>query len=730
MSKKEYIGITYDETALRIAKLRIRNKKPVLISTQSIELTSSLYKDDQSDPDSFNSEEADDLFNFDKSDDISDPKSDQDEFDILDNILEEQESDRGPEVDNLDFEEEDLTQQESDKKRSNELLLTEYFEQSSASKLITGLHIPFGKTTFQSLKGVNPDLMKKRELHEFFSEKLRPIHNIEVEKDQYSWIKYSNTGCLLAYSPESFELISLTESVQEYTKKKVIIQERLPDESIWAGMVRFNYNPSEEEITGLIAIGKTSSRVMFMKGDQILYILPIIPEGEESSIVLNTIFSKILFELDKGDLPKIDRLLLVQSSSMSEMAKVYFQRQFDNIEIELLELNESKIDLADPPEQTDLKLQPYMTAIGAALAASNIDSESFSDFSLVPDSVKEKQQLYKIDWHGVIILILIGITPLFLNHQYQLKSDELDSLEQRIELTEIQIENLRPLAELIDRYQFQTNMVTGEIDRILGLAEYSHEWSDVIKILNRGTSDLSGLWFSSIRNNSNNLSLTGFSLTREALPELARLFTDVNILNVSETEIREQRVYNFTMTVLNFRQDIPSFSPELPVNESRHMELEDTSGMIAYGLRDTVQSTTESNSEVPQEREVPESESAAEPVSETEAGVEPISESINVAQQSESTESAYGLRVVQSDTITGSYTIVVHSLQNENRALNERQRIEATGFKSVVMQVELPSGQTTWRVGIGQFASVVEALDSAGMLPSEMQEDYFISRIL
>lgn len=740
MAKKEYIGLTYDDEFLRIAKIRLNNKKkPVLVSTQTIKLSKALDSTDETEFETLESAEEQDIFNLESvHEPTTSPQEEEDEFDVLTNFsdlddeqteTENQDSKEPNGEDPFYLETEDADQSNSVEKRSNELLLTEYFEQCSAKKLITGMHIPFGKTSFQLLKGVNPSAMKKRDRHEFFVEKMRPVFSSEIEKDQYSWIQIEPTQSILAYTQDTYELVSLAESVQEYTHKKVILRERLPDESIWSGLLRFNYEVLENQITGLIAIGKSSSRVVFMKGKQIFSILPIITEGEESSIVLNTIFSKILFELDKGDLPGIDRLLLVQSETMGEMAKVYFQRQFENCEVDFLTLDRDKVELTDPDRQTPSHLQPYMSAIGAAFAAADVDPELFSDFSLLPNYIKEKQQLYKIEWHGAIILLLIGLSPLFLNQIYNKHANELNQLQNEIALTEIQIQSLRPLADLTENIQSQTRHLNQENAYLLDLAQYSHEWSDVMQILNSGTSDLSGIWITSIRNNASNLSMTGFSMTREALPRLAELFTDVNILNVNESEIREQRVYNFSMAVNNFRQDIPSFSPELPLPETRFMDVEESSD-IDTNITEQVQperpdpADNETSTTSPQNMALTENEIRA-----TSDPDVRLTES-NSESESIGSGSVYGLRVLHAETVPGSFAIVIHSLQSEQNALTERDRLTGLGYKSVVWKVELDSGLTTWRVGIGQFETVSNAMNSIESLPAEIRDDFFISRIL
>lgn len=742
-SKNEFIGLTYDDEFLRIAKVRLNSKKkPILVSTQTIELTKPLDSTETTEFETLDSADEQNIFDLESASGTTETSQEQDDFDVLTNFSdldeEQPESETQDEQDMNDddpfnLEAEVSEESSSVETRSNELLLTEYFEQCSAKKLITGLHIPFGKTSFQLLKGVDPSAMKKRDRHDFFAEKLRPVYVSEIEKDQYSWVQLESTKSILAYTQDSYELISLAESVQEYTDKKVILRERLPDESIWAGLLRYNYDVSEDQITGFIAIGKSRSRVVFMKGKQILSILPIITEGEESTVVLNTIYSKILFELDKGELPGIDRLLLVQSDTMGEMAKVYFQRQFENSEVDFLTLNQDKVELSDPGRQSPSHLQPYNSAIGAAFAAANVDPEQFSDFSLLPNYIKEKQHLYKIEWHGALILFLIGLTPLFLNFIYEINSNELNQLQNDIALTEIQIESLRPLADLTENIQQQTNQLKQENEYLLDLAQYSHEWSDVMQILNSGTADLSGLWFTSIQNNSSNLSMTGFSMTREALPRMAELFTEVNIMNVNESEIRDQRVYNFSMVVNNFRQDIPSFSPELPLPETRFLDVEDTSDIDINTTDQEQMQTAQVQPQTEQmqaqtEQVQPEQSSPVE--NETTTPSEPEVELTENVSEPESGGTIYGLRVLHADTVPGSFAIVIHSLQSEQNAHSERERLINMGYKSVVWQVELESGLTTWRVGIGQFETVVDALNSVGSLPSDIQEDYFISRIL
>tara|TARA_R100001143_G_C3361345_1_gene136873 strand:+ start:48732 stop:50915 length:2184 start_codon:yes stop_codon:yes gene_type:complete len=727
MSKKVYIGLSYDDTQLRLARLQIVRKKLKLISVSTIPLSSPLQTDLPKGLDAFQSGDTDEIFDLDIPT-SSDPLEELDEFDLLEDdsdleLVDSPADDFGlDQGENKDEKQKGKPDENEPKVFPNDVLLSNQLEYTDASKLIIGLHIPLGKTTFQLLKGIDPTTMKKKERREFFNDKLQPIHQSEVVEDHYNWKKLKNGDCLIAYSPDSNELINLVEIVQTNSRKKIAIHEKLPDESIWVGLARANYKLKEEDITGLIALGKKSSRVLFMKGDELVSILPIITEGEDSNNVLNTVFSKILFELDKGDLPKIDRLLLVQSSDLSEMAKVYFQRQFDNIEVDYLVPDPDVLSYSDKTFKSPKDLQPYLSAIGAAWAATKTDQKSFSSLSLLPQYLIDKQQLYKIEWHGLIFLILIGLSPLFLNYLYTLKSDELTDLQNEIELKELQIESLRPTADSTEAFISRTNLLQNESNNILNLAEYSTEWSEVMNIVNSGLSDIPGLWITSVRNNGQNLAITGFSLSRNSIPQLAQLFTDVNILSVVETDLREETAYNFGITVNNFRQDVERYSPEMPVP----VRMTETPEETVFSSEDNANSNSTPPAIVIQNRSTPSGVNNEDLTTSNEVEIIDVEIPTEGNFSEESTQNI----PQQSDQLSGSFSVVLQSVSSSSVAAERISYLEEMGYTTALWYSQISAEESSWRISFGRFLSVDDAVLATTQLPNEFRSDLFIIRNL
>ncbi len=749
MAKKEFIGLSIETERIRLARIRATKKEIELLEVDTIHLPKPVLSQRVAEINQQDfSGDYDAIFDT----ETQDSSSSFDELDDLDNLDFDDSSSPASKPSEEDF---DMTKEPDNIAEENEQMLALHLAKYSASKLRFGLHVPFGKTTFQFLKNVDPSKMKKKDRKEYFEEKLFPIYTREVLDEHYAWVKSGENDCLLAYSPNELELLNLLELAETFSKKKLVVMERQPDEALWAGLVRANYQLDDDEITGLIALGEKSSRIMFMKGREIMNVLPIISEGEDEDQILNTVFSKILFEIDKGEVPKINRLLLVRSGKKSSKAKNYFQKQFDDIEVDFLEFNTEKVTFADEILNSPEYLQPYISAIGAAWAASDTDQKAFGDFSLLPEYVREKQRVLKLEWHGIAILILIALTPLFINNLYFEKANELSQLEQEVSTIRAQIDDLTPIANMTQDLITDFQVINAENNRLLELAEYSQKWSEVMRILNEGVADIPSIWLTTLRTTDDHINLTGISLTREQIPVLAQLFTDANINQVSETEIRGQQVYSFALQANNFRQDIERFLLELPEFD---FDSEFDSGDIPLDFSEVTEeefqpgipftvTTPVSDLDEPQitgqSPNVTELSTLDEAVAEV---VQPaqandaagpnmeqnsqINSSPEAASETQNSPiSPYGLTGSQSELLFGAYTIVLHSTPLGNRAQDEQTSLREQGFISTLWQATLDDGSRTWRVGVGQFETVEDALAAIPSLPEPYRSNNFIIRI-
>jgi hypothetical protein len=91
--------------------------------------------------------------------------------------------------------------------------------------------------------------------------------------------------------------------------------------------------------------------------------------------------------------------------------------------------------------------------------------------------------------------------------------------------------------------------------------------------------------------------------------------------------------------------------------------------------------------------------------------------------------SAFGLRGTMDTSLLRPYTIVVHSLNSRSDAQREASSLAGAGYRSTFYQVQLPTGESRWRVAIGQFRSSNAAVEASQNLPEPYLNNNFISRI-
>jgi|GEM_PF-1127072 len=149
--------------------------------------------------------------------------------------------------------------------------------------------------------------------------------------------------------------------------------------------------------------------------------------------------------------------------------------------------------------------------------------------------------------------------------------------------------------------------------------------------------------------------------------------------------------------------------PEQPETaQQQDIELENPP---ATAERDVTEAT---EPEDPEPEQVPEPEDDPEPLD------DPIDEVM--------TTDPYGLYGELAETEGDIFTIVVHSLESQNVASRTADELRSDGFRISVTEVNV-DGQTYYRVGIGQFPTVQEALQEATTLPDPFNNQNFIQRL-
>lgn len=549
LKSREYIGFSLEGDELKVARLQPFKKGLKLIRLDKLKLIHQLEskkEEKEKVEDIFDGADADDDSIFGLDDDLEAESVDLEEIDL--NVIEE---DAG------ELEDVDLVG-EADQPTSNEELIFRYLSDLGKAKPVLSLNIPSGNTVFQIFKEANFKELKRKELLDYIEDKLQLIYGDQPHSDHYDYYTRDDSSLVLASVDEESPTLSLLNRTKERYDKNYYIQNVIPDEAAMIGLYRNHYSSDENMITGLLQFGPEKCRMIFMRNHKVLQVSPVINEGTGKKGFLNTIFSKILFQLDTGEIPGLDRIILF-NNSVGEKATGFFKDNFPDLIVQDFQFDREKFIYDDSLNEL---VAGFTTAIGVATAATNVGTDRYPELSFLPKYVSDRQKIFKLQWHGVILLLLIGASPVVLNYFYQTYAAEIDRLRGEQNRLEMSIRDIEPLVEESEELTASLSQMQGQLTLLNELSENNIRWTITMDEFNRAAEETGGLWINSFRQNQDVIMIDGYSLDRTRIPELAKKFPSVTLLNVRREEIRERDIFYFNMMLRQVVADENRFTPQ------------------------------------------------------------------------------------------------------------------------------------------------------------------------
>lgn len=524
MGRKEYIGLTLDGNLLKVARIKKQKKKWALVTLNRVTVEEEDIKARKKNriKESAKNYEQDNQFGISSDFKESDNTNGFEFLPESDGETAEAKDDFNSDVQSLRF-------------ALNEL---------KSKKLRIGISIRSGSSSFQILKNKDYRKIKKKRLKKLIEEHLKKVYGAVPNEDFYRYIVRDDGSMLLISYQEKPYLLKLLDSVRYSYSGKIKIMQMIPDECILADLIYKNYPLEKEEITCVVHMGNNRTRVFFMKGKDIIHTLSPIEEGRDDDQVLDVVFSKILFQLDTGEVSGLDRILI--TNDLREESVDFFKKQFPDLYVDEFQFKDDLLIKSDD-------LEPitgfFTSAIGAALSAANVKDADLNSYSMLPSYVLERQNIMKLRWHGVMLLLLLMATPIVWNQIYQEKTEQIQNLEEELVRTEHGITSLESVIQEIEVLQSQYNLEAEKQELLTDLGGGVTYWSETLKTLNDGLSGFESTWIDRIQYGEDGFTLQGYSMLREQIPKVTNLFNRSDLQAVSVEEMRGRRLYKFTIKV-------------------------------------------------------------------------------------------------------------------------------------------------------------------------------------
>ena len=390
--------------------------------------------------------------------------------------------------------------------------------------------------------------LKGKKLKERILTELRNIRAFQPSPDAVDAITTDEGNLLCVVREDGLSLINSLENIRGY------IGNRLPkipaidsaDISLM-NMVRLNYAFQPNEVSVIIYVGVEFTRLIFMRGNQFYQFAPILGEGYDSPNLQNTVYSRLLLEQDNLAIPRINKIILAGESRRIGL-KDFLTQQLPDQEVDYLLA--PQVDVSELPADLHESVSEFSVPIGAAWRVLDPGNDQLYTINLLPSSVREGQRVFKLAWHGFLLMALLFASAFLFTWQITKKSSEIKDREVILEMKQSQIEENQTLQNSIMAVEAQIGRFQASLALYDSLVPGADRWSKVMTRLSHGVEDQNSIWLTDFATNQTGvMTLNGFAVYRTRIPRLATLFDNSILKEVTVQEIREQTVYNYRIEV-------------------------------------------------------------------------------------------------------------------------------------------------------------------------------------
>jgi Tfp pilus assembly protein PilN len=312
-------------------------------------------------------------------------------------------------------------------------------------------------------------------------------------------------------------------------------------------VVRMNYDLQPEEVSVVVYIGVEFTRLIFMRGPHFYQFAPILGEGYDSPNLPNTVYSRLLLEQDNLAIPHISRIILA-----GECRRISFRdflaQQLPDQEIEYLLA--PRLDTSALTAEQQEAISEFAVPIGVAWRVLDSGNPNLYTINLLPATVREGQRVFKLAWHGYLLLALLFLSTFFFTWQIAQKTKQIKELREVLALKESQRAENQTLSNSIQALNEQLARYKTSLALYDTLVPGAERWSKVFTQLSHGVEDLNSIWLTDFTLGSDNfITMNGFTVYRTRIPRLATLFDNSLLKEVNVQEIREQTVYHYKIEV-------------------------------------------------------------------------------------------------------------------------------------------------------------------------------------
>ncbi len=454
---------------------------------------------------------------------------------------------------------EDIEGEELDIPELSELDTSDEFEEIEKEEVLTGkddLKEMLIKFPLESGKIALNATLEQIEYHQFdenfgtkgLAKKLKKeiIPKEERKSKNYSLQYFVNPDkSILAFVHRGeFELLNAVQEINPILSKKIYFYDSIDTNEIaLMYLLRQSYDLSPEEYTLIIYMGNEKSGII-LKGYNFVRRFPIMVIDTMMDSVPESIYSKMILELDISDIPNPTRILMA-GGYIDDGDISFFRDKFDsNTIIERFKLEKIYQKSEDRLDITSGKVAEF--AIPISIAWKTLDKKKkYFPCNLLPKKIIEKQKHFRLAWHGFIVfgaIFFFAFTATTRNMRLIREYVKLNNLKLA---KDIELREKEGIVKIIKDVKIELNAIQIELDKVKELIGTKNQWFYILQTLSNSFKKNKISWVTDLSNSQDKFVISAYTTKRKNIVRFSKLFPEGRIGNVYKTQIQGVTAWEF-----------------------------------------------------------------------------------------------------------------------------------------------------------------------------------------
>jgi len=407
-------------------------------------------------------------------------------------------------------------------------------------------------TRFESAWGLDGKKLNRKIFQELMKQK---ASSDSIKPDAMDMMTFDDGSLLVITRDPDIGLVSVIDRVRGNRDIRMTqIAGVESAELAIVNLVKGNYALTEKEISVIVYVGHEFSRLIFLQGDRLSHIAPILSEGVELFFpahealmeMAQKIRSRLLLEQDNLNIGHIHRIILAGNAGRKEFEEV-FHEWFEE-EVAIAPVMLPNLDIEAGVSSQANETSKYAIPLGAAWRAADSTNTGYYHVDLTPFKIREEQKVLKL---GAVGWILFGLIPL-LAFVCTLKISQLGQMYSQVQHTISQKESeLTYLQDVAARVDTEKQKYTGYVNSfgiIDSLVIGTYTWSAFLSDVTTRADIIGNIWITEISKfGAGRATIKGYALDRTKIPAFVDSFVNSVLKQVQVQEIDSKIVFSYEM---------------------------------------------------------------------------------------------------------------------------------------------------------------------------------------